>query len=334
MGTLSYNPTSDKRNLTYLYTTTGGGTVFSANLTTSTDFDLFSDTAVANDAIYFGIDTSFSDLYFNIGTAMAGTDIVLAWEYYTGVPPSTLQLFQTTPSDWTSAKWRAIEDLQDDTSGFTVTGANTVKFPVQMYAQNVAVNGKTTLWVRCRIVSLTAITEGGANQTTRVQTNYGRVYVTDYTEAVPCTFSEISAWLLANQPHISPTRFGSSFFDFKKVPLRVDSPLVTSEETIEIGNWNITGGNKSAPHYLYYIRSGTKIGDKAGIDGSTFVLYSASNDTIMNFNSNTQCYGTRFLSRLGRGSPSGFSQPNGEFIDCNIEFNATPTAQLIGYNNK
>ena len=334
MGRLSYNPTSDKLKLSYLYTTTSGGTVFSANLTASTAFDLFSDTAVANDAIYFGYTNSFSDLYFNIGTAMAGTDIVLAWEYYTGVPPATLRNFQTTPSDWTAAKWRPIEDLQDDTNGFTVTGANTVKFPVQMFMQNVTINGNANLFVRCRIVSLTAITEGGANQTTRVQTNFGRVYVTDYTEAVPCTFLEVYDWLVANQSHISVSQSGNSFFDFKKVSLRIDSPLTTSGETIEIGNWNLTGGNRSAPGYLYYIRSGTKIGDKAGIDGSTFVLYSQNNDTTAFFNTNSKCYGTRFVSRLGSGSPSGYPAPNGEFIDCNIEFNATPSAQLIGYNNK
>jgi len=331
---ITYNPTTDKRNLLQLFTTTGGGTVFSANLTASTAFDLFSDTAVANDAIYFGIDKSFSDLYFDIGTAMAGTDIVLIWEYYAGSPPSTLRNFLPVPGDWTSAKWQPIEDLQDDTNGFTVTGANTVKFPVQMFMQNVAVNGSTNLYVRCRIVSLTAITEGGANQTTRVQTNWGRVYIKDYTESVPCTFSEVSAWLLANQPHLSSTRFGSSFFDFKKTPLRIDSPLTTINETVEIGNWVVTGCEKSAGTYLYYIRSGTKIGDRAGIDGSTFILYSQSNDTIAWFNANSKCYGTRFVSRLGASNPSGYPTPAGEFIDCNIEFNAYPSVSLIGYNNK
>ena len=65
-----------------IYTTTSGGTVFSSNLNASTAFNYFSNTAVVNDAIYFLVaSTAFSNLTFNVGTAMAGTGITLVWEY-------------------------------------------------------------------------------------------------------------------------------------------------------------------------------------------------------------------------------------------------------------
>jgi hypothetical protein len=336
---ITYNISGDKKNLTHIYRATSGGTVFSANLTADTAFDLFTDTAVANDCIYFGTTTSanaaMSDLYFDVGTALAGTDVVLVWEYYSGAPTLSMgRLFLPTPGDWTASKWRTMEDVSDDTVGFTVTGANTVKFPIQMFPTIVSINGVTATWIRCRIVSLTAITEGGANQTTRVQHNLGRVYVEDYTEEVPCTFLEVYDWLVANQPHISVQKGGLSFFDFKKVSLVINSPLFTSNETIEMGNWNQAGGGRSAKYYLYYVRSGVKTGDRAGIDGSNFILYSGNNDDILYFNTNSLFYGSRLLSRGGYLSPSGYPTPDGEFIDCNIEFNGRPDGTLYGYNNK
>jgi hypothetical protein len=333
---ITYN-TAAKRNFTHIYTTTGGGTIFSANLTASTNLDLFSDTAVVNDAIYFGMNAGadFSDLYVNVGTAMVGVNIVLAWEYYTGVPDVAAgRLFLPNPADWTTAKWRPIEDLVDNTNGFTIIGANTIQFPIQMFPANIAVNGVTALWIRCRIVGLTSISEGGANQTTRIQTNNGFVNITDYTESVPCTFLEVYDWLRANQPHIGVQKGGMSFFDFKKTPLNINSPLLTMRETIEIGNWNLAGGNRSPVNSFAFIRSGFKSGEDSGIDGSNIILYSQSNNSIISFSASSKCYGTRILSRGGMTTASGYPAPSGEFIDCVLEGNFAPSGGLTGINNK
>ena len=85
-GTITYNADSTKKDLNYIFTATSGGTVFSANQKDSTAFDIFSDSAVVDDAIYFGITRSnpylpISDLYFNIGTALVATSITITWEY-------------------------------------------------------------------------------------------------------------------------------------------------------------------------------------------------------------------------------------------------------------
>ena len=76
-GVITYNEDDDKKTPLYIYRATSGGTVFSANLKDETAFDIFSDSAVVDDAIYFGNTYSFSNLSFNIGTALAGVDVVL-----------------------------------------------------------------------------------------------------------------------------------------------------------------------------------------------------------------------------------------------------------------
>ena len=64
---ITYNAAGTRIDLTHLFRATSGGTVFSANLNTTAAFDLFDDTAVANDAIYFGVtNKNFSDLYFAV----------------------------------------------------------------------------------------------------------------------------------------------------------------------------------------------------------------------------------------------------------------------------
>ena len=147
--TITFN---EQQDFDYIFTTTSGGTVYSANRAASTVFDYFSDSAVVNDAIYFSLTygNSCSDLQFNIGTAVAATTFAVAWER------------------WTGSIWTAISGLVDNTNSFQNTGVRTVTFPVFNATQKI-VNGGGNFTIRARITTVTGITEGGANSTATVK---------------------------------------------------------------------------------------------------------------------------------------------------------------------
>jgi len=384
-----------------IYRASSGGTVFSADLHSSTAFDLFDDTAVVNDAIYFTLGANqnlASGLKFNVGTALtAGTTLV--WEYY-----------KWTGTTSTKA-WAAIEDLQDDTNGFTTTGANTVRFPQQWQPADLLVNGLTAYWVRCRIsavtytvgavsftgtglndatsggaysgtgnsatyeveidatgipdtfkwkkdsgayttgvaitgsaqtlsdgvtitfaattghtlgdkwtISVTSITEGGANQTTAVTYGRGRLTVSGTTDVSPGSFTDIYNWIVANKPYISVKKYGDGVFDFTKVPIVMNSRIVTTNETILLGQ-NSLGNYGAGGSTFNYLTSGVKIGNR-GYDGSTFFVYGIHNSTILNFGANSKIYGS--VMKVGKvGGDAhvypGYCEVLGEFVDCFME---------------
>ena len=345
---VSYN--THERHIAAIFKATSGGTVFGSNLTTSTAVDLFDDTAVVDDAIYFGNVRSnamqsdgaghISDIILNIGTAMAGTGIELAWEYLAstieaGYPqynwiPTELQ----QPSGSQVVKWCSIVDLQDDTAGFTVTCANRVKFPLQYNPFYTTINGFTNYWwVRCRIKALTTITEGGATQTSRIKSSNGIVTVSGSTEASPESFMNIANHLNASYPYITGIKGGHCFYNFSKVAINITTPLKTRNEVIELGH-GIRDTNM--PTYLNYLISGTKLSDYAGKDGSVFLINGVSNTYPIYGMTSTKAYGSVFKS-LQYGSNSGYYQINGantENIDNIHEHNTSVQASGKNNNNK
>ena len=216
--TVTYN--TARINLGYVYQASSGGTVFSANLTANAAFDYFSDAPAVNDAIYFGITGApISNIYLNIGTAMAGIGIVLAWECYNVV----------------TSTWTALHNLTDGSNGFAVTGAVRVRFPVQAGMWIAPVNGiASTVWVRCRIVSFTTVTEGGANQTTRAQISNGEVEVTGSSDGSPAHFSDIYTYLNSNAPECLATSNGN-IYTFPCCFWKISSRLVSQNEVIMSG---------------------------------------------------------------------------------------------------
>lgn len=226
MGTITYNV--PRTNPTNIYRATGGGVTFSANLTGVAVFDYFADAPAVNDALYFGAGYGgdFSNLYFNIGTAMAGTDIVLAWEYWCA----------------TTTSWAACHDLTDGTVGFTAAGAQTVTFPIQAGANyNVTVNGVTSrYWVRCRIVSFTTVTEGGANQTTAAKKSDGIVLISGYTDGSPCTLALVYA-ACAAWPEIGASKLGADTYSFPNCRFNMASRLRSYGENLYLGNGSAGG---------------------------------------------------------------------------------------------
>ena len=301
-------PTSSYNSGSYCWRTTSGGTVWTRVTYTSTVFDYFSDTAVVDDAIYFSEGSNGlhpAGLRFNVGTAFAATSYTLAWEYYKN-----------------DSGWVAIEDLLDNTSSFSITGQNDVKFPQQWSPHILNVQGHTSgLWVRVRLSAVDTITEGGANQTDTVKYGRGTLRISGTTDEVPGTFKEIYDWIVANESHISVGLRNDNSFDFTKVGLNIDSRVVTTNEVIEIGP-NCNSNNNSGNNSLDYVTSGIKKSDTKGYAGSTFIVYGRANSNVIVCGINSKFYGTTF--RTGKTnadaySYGGYITHNGEWIDCNVE---------------
>jgi hypothetical protein len=303
MGTIAYNDTD--YDCSYIYTATSGGTVFSANLKDSTAFDLFPDTPTADDAIYFSRRTpNISDIKVNVGTALAGTDVVLIWEHW-------------------SNGWKTIPRLNDETVGFTKTGTNTVKFPIPPVQQySTTVNGVNTFWIRCRLVSFTAVTEGGATTTDKVKTHDGLVTVTDYTEGSPCTFDLIYDYLNTDYPEVGATKNGKSFC-FNHCSLTISSYMTSNDETVYLGN----GGRT-----LYdfdYLQLGTRISDYYGVHGSA-LMFSYSGENSLNLRANNNFYGS-YIGSYTYNADAGYNKSYlqvypvfiaGTYVQCTFEAGA------------
>lgn len=135
-------------NISHIYSFDASAGTYSSNLAASTSFTMFPSSPAANDAMYFGCQSSitnsgpFHNLVFDIGTAKAGTN-TLAWEYWNG-------------STWTSI---TITDGTDSGGGtFTATGVNVISLRNMTSWTANAVNSVTAYWVRARISAFTTMT--------------------------------------------------------------------------------------------------------------------------------------------------------------------------------
>lgn len=148
-----------------VYRATGGGVTFAA-ISTAGNVDLFTDTAVVNDALYFKVSNQcnkFRGIEFSIDTAIASTSHTFAYEY--------------RKEDST---WASLPGLVDNTAQFTVLGVNSITWtmPTDWGSNTTAVNGIVGhVWVRIRFSAITALTEGGhqSNTTFKVYDNAVRV---------------------------------------------------------------------------------------------------------------------------------------------------------------
>lgn len=269
---IAYNTTAT--NCSNIYTTTGGGTVFSANLAASTAFNYFSNTAVVNDAIYFLVaSTAFSNLTFNVGTAMAGTGITLVWEYFTRL----------------GSVWRPCHNLTDGSNGFTTTGAVTVKFPLQAGMGLTTVNGVSGITaVRCRITALTSISNGGAQSTTTVKKSDGKIAITGYTDGAPCTWLDVYNWVIVNAPEIGATKISSDTFKFDNCAISISngSTLRSTSEKIYMGN-----GCHCPGLLIAGLWSGSKVSPNGWQSASSYFFCYFSYTNILTSGSTTRVFG-------------------------------------------
>lgn len=298
-------------------------TVFTNIPWNSTNFDLFTDTAVADDAIYFCVGEGNilpAGLKFNIWTAISATSYELVWEYYK------------------YSVWRtAIEDIVDETNSFSVTWVHYIKFPQQRQSTNININWTWNyrLWIRCRIVSANWRTEWWANQTDVVKYWEWKLTLSWTDDAHPASFQDIYDWIIVNQPHISIQKH-DWYYDFRKVWITINSRLVSNNEIIELWPdtvWN----NRSGVNNFAYIQSWTKIDNNTGIWWSTFIIHWVHNQRVFNLSDNSKLYWATL--RTGKRASdtkqyAWYCDLLWEIIDCNIELSARiPSSELSFINN-
>ena len=270
-----------------VYRVTSG--VIAGGFQSTTDFNYFENTAQVDDALYFCASNrcGLADFQFNVGTALVATDIELAWEYYTR-----------------DDVWVAIEDLVDETNGFTNLGANEVRFPLQWRPHYTYLGGSVDgnqYWIRCRIVSVTGLTNGGANTGSTVGFFYGSYISSGFTEAVPGTFDELYDYIKANHPHIGVQKVGSNTFDFTKIGVFFYSYMATKNEVFITGQ-NITRSSIAQTYNKFsHLVCGEELGGR-GINGSVFIVYGCGNSNSCTFDAYTKLYGSTF--RTGQDQKS------------------------------
>lgn len=300
-----------------IFRATSGGTVFSSDLHGTANFDYFDDSPTVNDAIYFYIgnyNAKISDLLVNVGTAMAGTDIVLKIEYYKK-----------------NDGWVEVEDLQDDTNGLTILGANRIRFPSQWQPHTVDVNGyKYGGWVRIRLDSFTTVTEGGSNTTDTIKTSNGMITLYGGTDTDPHTMQGVYDYLKTYYPYISISKRNESSFDFTKVGINCYTRTVSNNEVIELGQ-DCQANMAVSPTYLSYFQSGYKKDDTTAYGGSTIIVHGRNNSTVIDCppGKDAKLYGVTI--RTGKSNSdtyafAGYFNLNGEHIDCNYELSVRPAS--------
>lgn len=136
----------------FIWTTTTGGTVYSANLAQRGYFDIWPTTTAADDAIYIGSNIGqFSRVVFYVGQGTYGaTDPVLAYEY-------------PKASDWSSTGTLTLTSTPD----FQVTGEQLLEFAIPSDWVLSVRNGVYGYFVRARIATLNDGVATKVTQTTQ-----------------------------------------------------------------------------------------------------------------------------------------------------------------------
>jgi len=323
MGTISYaNNTLAPINI---FRATSGGTVFSADVKAGA-FDIFDDSPTADDCVYFGFSSTTGGLakfIFDISAAIAGTDVVIIWEYY------------GCDEDTATNGWLPMSPygIQDDTSDFTVTGSNAFNFGLPWRQVGKTVNSVYARWFRVRLVSFTTVTEGG--RITSFSSRRARVNINGYTDLSPCTLEDIYQDLITNYPWLPVTRTrdfeGRTHYDFRPVELYCNSRTLGLDCGFEIGN----GYSGLRPHNnlssFSYLQMGEKVGDEFGKNGGWIIIHGASNSYGIGFGSNMKLYGSYMKG------DSGYYLFSGEIIDCIIDgmsFNMSSSGVMINNSFK
>lgn len=298
---LSYNTTM--ANAGYIYRYKAGGT-FSANLAGSTTFDYFDDTFGVGDMLYIGRASSgtyfaWSDVTFNIGTAIVGTGITGVWEYFKGA----------------TLLWKPLERYVDETVGFTATGAKRLKFGYQDSWCSQTVNGTITSWIRYRITGVTTRTEGGANSTSIPQVGDGAVNVNGYTTPA-CTLTDIYNYMNTNYPYVGAVK-NSNYFDFRWFSIKTNSPTTSSNEILELGFDTLGLSNVRGLTTFDYWTTGTLVGTNHGKAGSKIILNAITNSYPCTFTVNQKSYGAQYISNPNKNA--GYPILGGTFYDCLLQ---------------
>jgi len=280
-GTITYN--TGRTNVTHIFRATNGGVNFSADLI-GTAFDYFDDAPTADDAVYFlGTSSSNSQcagIEIDVATAMVGTNIVLKWEYFAKDAGNV---------------WREIPNVDDPTVGLTVTGINQlIYWPFPPFSFSKTIEGIAGYAVvRCRLVSFTTVTEGGANTDDTPQFGDGKIDINDYTEESPASWDDVYTFMNANWPDVGMAPLDDSHKEWvlPHAGFNINSPLEMKKEFLKQGN-----GSWGTKCSISYLRAGTKIGDDKFGDPSVLVTTNQISSNYFGTSDQTKLYGLTLRS--------------------------------------
>lgn len=237
------------------------GTYTVVDISATATFDYFRDDAIAGDILYIGISSSpgnpFHTVTFNVGTPLVASAITVAWEYYKY-----------------SVGWTALPGIVDGTNAFQNSGSNIVEFSsAGDWSSGVSasrfyntINSVTITCIRCRITSITNMTEGGANNTNLV--TYKDLTIRVSSEA-SCTATAIYNASVAGGWGVVSTTNGNEFFMNASLYLS-SSSFTSSNEYIRIGSAaNYVGCLLQADSF----QLGTLDAAGVGTNGSKLVVY-------------------------------------------------------------
>jgi len=149
-------------NLTHLFVYEDGVGYSANQIPMAGAFDLFPDPVSANDAVYFGIDTSrqlygdppFDNIVFDLATIMlVATSIDLTWEYSQG-----------------GAAWETLavtDHTEAITHPFELAGVRSIHWSPPDDWDIESISGVDALWVRCRVTAVVGGTTSVPSQQTR-----------------------------------------------------------------------------------------------------------------------------------------------------------------------
>lgn len=154
-------------------------TAFSSNLEGSSTLDYFDDAAEVGSCLYFGDNNHYYETYVGakiyVGTQIAATSITIKWEY------------RSSSSD----TWMELNDLVDNTVGFSVAGENYLYFRGPSDWRRVTINSVGKHWIRARISEVNTLTEGGAQSTQTIKYVSNAISVSGGTEGTPAGFEDV-----------------------------------------------------------------------------------------------------------------------------------------------
>ncbi len=140
----------------YIFVDDGG--VFSANHWDNNNFEIFPTVAIVNDAIYFGFEnTSWQNVFFNLGVAGVYTGVTFAYEYWDTVTGG--------------GSWQAMTTTA--TPNFAATGYTSLEFLAASQTNwgATTINSQSAYWIRIRISALSTWTTSPAQTGGRIQSN-------------------------------------------------------------------------------------------------------------------------------------------------------------------
>jgi len=206
-------------------------------------------------------------------------------------------------------KWK--KDGGAYTTGVAITGAaQTLSNGVKITFAATTGHTLADKWV----ITVTSVTEGGANATTVISAKDGIVNIDGFTDGSPCTLANIKT-VLDSSPWLKATKTLNNY-DFTSVRLYANSRLFVTKESFEIG----VGGASPGYSYLNYLTMGVKIDNYFGRDGGTMWVRAVANSYPFHFTANTKIYGSNIIG-VGTSVNVGPGYPNivGEFIDTNFD---------------